>query len=154
MVFKKIIFQNRYVALETPSRPPPPLHGKYHLKFPFWLFAPFPKAPQLDLHILNLIILWSTLWGRWIWQDISSDSGVWMPLIFLIRHAIALGWNLWKKEMCDGFNALLFCSDTSGTLRTLKDKSGTWDISHRGEEKHRKFSVYHPYILWWYDKSW
>ena len=23
MVFKKIIFQNRYVALETPSRPPP-----------------------------------------------------------------------------------------------------------------------------------
>ena len=23
MIFKKIIFQNRYVALETPSRPPP-----------------------------------------------------------------------------------------------------------------------------------
>ena len=23
LVFKKIIFQNRYVALETPSRPPP-----------------------------------------------------------------------------------------------------------------------------------
>ena len=23
MVFKKIIFQNRYMALETPSRPPP-----------------------------------------------------------------------------------------------------------------------------------
>ena len=36
---RKIIFQNRYVALETP-----PLHGKYHLKFPFWLLAPFPKA--------------------------------------------------------------------------------------------------------------
>ena len=44
MVFKKIIFQNRYVALETPSRPlPPSFHGKYHLKFPFWLSAPFPK---------------------------------------------------------------------------------------------------------------
>ena len=42
MVFKKIIFQNRYVALETPSRPPP-LHGKCHLKFPFWLFEPVPK---------------------------------------------------------------------------------------------------------------
>ena len=41
MVFKKIIFQNRYVALETPSRPPP-LHGKCHLKFPFWLFDSFP----------------------------------------------------------------------------------------------------------------
>ena len=35
---KKILFQNRYVELETP-----PLHGKTHLKFPFWLFAPFPK---------------------------------------------------------------------------------------------------------------
>ena len=33
--------QNRYVALETPSRPPP-LLGKYHLKFPFWLSAPVP----------------------------------------------------------------------------------------------------------------
>ena len=42
MVFKKIIFQNRYVALETPPRPPP-LHGKYHLKFPFWLFAHLPN---------------------------------------------------------------------------------------------------------------
>ena len=37
----KIIFQNRYVAIETPSRPPP-LHGKSHLKFPFWLFEPLP----------------------------------------------------------------------------------------------------------------
>ena len=41
MVFKKIIFQNRYVALETP-----PLHGKCHLKFPFWLSAHFPYANQ------------------------------------------------------------------------------------------------------------
>ena len=41
MVFKKIIFQNRYVALETPSRPPS-LHGKNHLKFPFWLFDTLP----------------------------------------------------------------------------------------------------------------
>ena len=30
----KIIFQNRYVALETP-----PLHGKCHLKFPFLFSA-------------------------------------------------------------------------------------------------------------------
>ena len=29
------------MALETPSRPPP-LHGKNHLKFPFWLFDTFP----------------------------------------------------------------------------------------------------------------
>ena len=30
------------MALETPSRPTPPLHGKCHLKFPFWLFDSFP----------------------------------------------------------------------------------------------------------------
>ena len=42
MDFKKIIFQNRYVALKTPSRPPA-LHGKYHLKFPFWLFEHLPN---------------------------------------------------------------------------------------------------------------
>ena len=37
----KIIFQNRYMALETP-----PLHGKCHLKFPFWFSAPLPKMDQ------------------------------------------------------------------------------------------------------------
>ena len=42
MVFKKIIFQNSLMANETPSRPPP-LHGKCHLKFPFWFSAPFPN---------------------------------------------------------------------------------------------------------------
>ena len=51
MVFKKIIFQNRYVALETPSRLPP-LHGKYHLKFPFWLLAPFPYL-SLSLYLIS-----------------------------------------------------------------------------------------------------
>ena len=35
MVFKKIIFQNRYVALETPSRPPPPFMANAFLNFHF-----------------------------------------------------------------------------------------------------------------------
>ena len=39
----KIIFQNRYVALET-GLDPPPLHGKCPLKFPFWFSAPFPNV--------------------------------------------------------------------------------------------------------------
>ena len=33
----KIIFQNTFMARETP-----PLHGKCHLKFPFCFFEPFP----------------------------------------------------------------------------------------------------------------
>ena len=53
MVFKKIIFQNRYVEL-------PPLHGKSHLKFPFWFLNPslinlindlqWPPLRSTDLH--------------------------------------------------------------------------------------------------------
>ena len=35
MVFKKIIFQNRYVALETPSRPPAPFMANTILNFHF-----------------------------------------------------------------------------------------------------------------------
>ena len=36
-----MVFQNRYMGIETP---PHPLHGKNHLKFPFWLFEPLPKS--------------------------------------------------------------------------------------------------------------
>ena len=43
MVFKKIIFQKSLMANETPSRPPP-LHGKCHLKFPFWFSAYLPYS--------------------------------------------------------------------------------------------------------------
>ena len=45
MVFKKIIFQNRYVELETLL-----LHGENHLKFPFWLFEYFPKWDFFQTH--------------------------------------------------------------------------------------------------------
>ena len=46
----KIIFQNRYVALETPWRTPP-LHGKCHLKFPFWFSAHLPYESTQALGI-------------------------------------------------------------------------------------------------------
>ena len=58
MVFEQIIFQNRYVELETP----PPLHGKIHLKFPFWLFAPLPNPHQrkgIQVRPLQKFIWWS-----------------------------------------------------------------------------------------------
>ena len=40
MVFKKVIIQNRYVALETPSRPPPPFMAKTILDFHFNYLTP------------------------------------------------------------------------------------------------------------------
>ena len=40
--FQKIIFQNRYVEIETPPQ------GKNHLKFPFWLFDYPPKKEHRD----------------------------------------------------------------------------------------------------------
>ena len=36
MVFKKIIFQNRYVALETPSRPPFMANTILNFHFDYW----------------------------------------------------------------------------------------------------------------------
>ena len=55
MVFKKIIFQKSLMANETPSRPPSPLHGKCHLKFPFWFFAPFPYLRYYsETHIFSV----------------------------------------------------------------------------------------------------
>ena len=61
MVFKKIIFQNRYVALETPSRPHP-LHGKCHLKFPFWFFD---YLPYFFSEKVNLCVKMSTMYKEW-----------------------------------------------------------------------------------------
>ena len=53
---KKSFFQNRYVALQTPSRPLPfmggALHGKYHLKFPFWLSAHLPNNEPKDFELM------------------------------------------------------------------------------------------------------
>ena len=44
------------MALETPSRPSPPLHGKCHLKFPFWFFETFPYI-KCDKYVLCIFVL-------------------------------------------------------------------------------------------------
>ena len=41
MVFNKNHFSKQVCGTRDRSRPPP-LHGKCHLKFPFWFFEPFP----------------------------------------------------------------------------------------------------------------
>ena len=56
---KQFIFQNSYVALETPSRPPP-LHGKCHLKFPFWFFDYLPYLEQF----IFLPKPWCSIYGE------------------------------------------------------------------------------------------
>ena len=40
--FSKKTFLRIGMWHSRPPRDPPPLHGKYHLKFPFWLSAPLP----------------------------------------------------------------------------------------------------------------
>ena len=54
MVFKKIIFQNRYVALETPLRPPP-FMAKAILNFHFDYWNPSLTVKTLEIWI------WTTL---------------------------------------------------------------------------------------------
>ena len=68
----KIIFQNRYMALETPSRPPP-LHGKCYLKFPFWFFDSVPKH---NWEIKAIPSKWTTphIWLQLFWIKHEFDS--------------------------------------------------------------------------------
>ena len=54
MVFKKIIFQNRYVALETP-RDPPPFMAKAILNFHFDFLTPSLSFDDSDLIIMGVI---------------------------------------------------------------------------------------------------
>ena len=76
MVFKKIIFQNRYVELETPH----PLHGKNHLKFPFWLFE---YLPYFALRKLNSGSTWTSGWHpphnfflSWVLAATGTSEGI------------------------------------------------------------------------------
>ena len=90
----KIIFQNRYVALETPSRPTP-LHGKCHLKFPFWFFESVPK-------------LWSTLLLVRAGPATCSLGGIFIFIFLLSVFARArprlLSWT-WERTPSCGFQS-------------------------------------------------
>ena len=121
MVFKKIIFQNRYVALETPSRPPPFMantilnfHFDYrhtflslNLNMPqFVLFQMCWEAnhspPQLSLlfmvahfkHVINIFSLPLQLMSTAILNNIQVHHQHWkesMPPIIL--SDIRVRWN-------------------------------------------------------------
>ena len=55
--FKKKSFFKIGMWPSRPPRDPPPLHGKYHLKFPFWLLAPFPKQKHLLLNAWQFLFI-------------------------------------------------------------------------------------------------
>ena len=84
------------MALETPSRPPP-LHGKYHLKFPFWLLEHLPYFVYLG-HRLQ--ICWMGIcsircdtfksYCLFCWYDISCKLAEWVYSSFQMRR-IAFG---------------------------------------------------------------
>ena len=76
------------------SRPLPPLHGENHLKFPFWLFEPFPyfgwnwfwvrrvscvinKAFNLPHYCLGPQDLIHTIWGSHFLFDIWLLERLW-----------------------------------------------------------------------------
>ena len=100
MVFKRIICQNRYVALETPSRPPPPqFMAKTILNFHF-------DYPQPSLTITwDLKILCDSLRQginklhkplAEVWDGLSAHFH--SPLLFVAidtaAHELGLGWSI------------------------------------------------------------
>ena len=88
-----------------PPRDPPPLHGKYHLKFPFWLFdnLPYPFFVQNS---------WPPSQSSTVWHltafiaSVSKEAmrkriQIFVPanfgFIFLRQHEITLLWNTVNK---------------------------------------------------------
>ena len=123
---KKIIFQNRYGELETP----PPLHGKKHLKFPFWLLAPLPKTVTLTR--LSSYYLRLTL-RRWIDQNVSKGKG--RPKILHLYTTKV------SSDNCTGVGkGLIFASNSkrpklgfsqrssSGVCAQVKGEKPKWEV--------------------------
>ena len=85
MVFKKIIFQNRYVALETPSRPPSFMANTI-LNFHFdYLTTPLKRFPtELSWQPVILSILSRGRTESHIWK---SDT---LPIVLLMLKSSTL----------------------------------------------------------------
>ena len=85
MVFKKIIFQNRYVALETPSRPPPPFMANTILNFHFDCLNPSlieilvpqpPRTPTCSFAVVNKRRAFTFLECSKIQEEVAEELGV------------------------------------------------------------------------------
>ena len=105
---KKIIFQNWYVALETPSRPPPFMPNTIlNFHFDYW-HPSLTVTPCLKLVLPQVICF---LWGLWFF----------------------LGFCLVKCSAC-GPKILVFCGKSCAELRdnlppSFKEKSAKCDFS-------------------------
>ena len=73
----KIIFQNRYVALETPSRPPPFMaNAILNFHFDYWHTSLISQYLSLPITIFTL----SYLTGRVLWLGSTAQFWVYPPL--------------------------------------------------------------------------
>ena len=104
MVFKKITFQNRYVALETPStRDPPPFIAKAILNFHFDYLNPSLIHPLANKHMKRrwqVFILLQTYERRWQVLGIAyraEASKCYSP-------ACLPCWEAQTKEGCSNWN--------------------------------------------------
>ena len=130
MVFKKIIFQNRYVALETPWRPTP-LHGKCHLKFPFWFFAHLPNKPCL----ISLVLTDTTyMQKKKLFTSASAQhlEGLFCPANMNIRRC---GTSRRPSTESKRWNAGCFSEDSLSSL-SLDLSSAMW-IGMRSQHQHQ-----------------
>ena len=134
MVFKKIIFQNRYIALETPSRPPP-LMANAILNFHFDFLNPSLTGPASLLHSWHLVMLKSvfTWWGFLkegevfgdIWKVVSHPYWCYPCLLTHFQHVLVvavtkgfkacrrvsstiLGWVVFNVDSFADFKRILF----------------------------------------------
>ena len=76
--FNNITFKSSYnwFKIDISSSPP---HGKKHLKFPFWLFAPLPNIPPcpFSFSCMEAFLKFCLFWNKsWIdWHSFAAENG-------------------------------------------------------------------------------
>ena len=83
---KKSFFRIGMWHSRPPRDPPPPLHGKCHLKFPFWLFEPFPYKKKENIQSAE----------EKKKTEKEKDQNVWRRKIFSAEEEVEISfiWNV------------------------------------------------------------
>ena len=121
MVFKKIIFR-----IGMWHSRPPHLHGKNHLKFPFWLFEPLPYD------------------SRMIWCPNPAIAFTWLssgPFDFTLNNLFQSSFVLTKIFVIYCFCGLSFYKERKG-LFFLTNLDNNWPLTTLSSLMHFKIKCY------------
>ena len=137
MVFKKSFFRIGMWHSRSPRDPPPPLHGKYHLKFPFWLSAPLPYVVCRQVGV-SLRSMKLTLWENDQAKKMKYD--VCLKLFF--------GVHISDKKVKDNFSGLASLSPLDCGAQSTRI-SGREDLKYNSPDDLQNINLVLKKYHWW-----